>query len=130
MGDKVGSGWGPSSTTRPQPGVDQRSSDTLSVMRIGLSDNLTSVIEITATDAARAFRDLLDRVEQAGESFRITRHGRAIAELSPTGTGSVAALHEFLQQHHERYPEPDDNWWDDISWVRERRRSIEDPWDR
>ena len=99
-------------------------------MKIGLSDNLAGVIEITATDAARAFRDLLDRVEQAGESFRITRHGRAIAELSPTGTGSVAVLQEFLQQHHARYPEPDDNWWGDISWVREWRRPIEDPWDR
>lgn len=99
-------------------------------MKIRLSDNLAGVIEITATDAARAFRDLLDRVEQAGESFRITRHGRAIAELSPTGTGSVAALHEFLQQHHARYPEPDDSWWGDISWVRERRSPIEDPWDR
>lgn len=115
---------------RRQPVACGSSSGTLSVIRIRLSDNLASVIEITATDAVRAFRDLLDRVEQAGESFRITRHGRAIAELSPTGTGSVAALHEFLQQHHERYPEPDDNWWDDISWVRERRRPIEDPWDR
>ena len=130
MGPTGDSARGSSATTRSQLGADWCSNDTLPIMKIGLSDNLVDVIEITSTDAARAFRDLLDRVEQTGESFRITRHGRAIAELSPIGTGSVAAMQEFLLQHHARYPEPDENWWDDISWVRERRRPIEDPWDR
>lgn len=121
---------GSGATPRFACGIGRHSRDILFSMKIRLSDNLVGVIEITATDAARAFRDLLDRVERTGESFRITRHGRAIAELSPTGAGSVDALQEFLQQHHERYPEPDDTWWGDISWVRERRSPIEDPWDR
>jgi len=121
---------GSGATPRFARGIGRHSRDILFSVKIRLSDNLVCVIEITATDAARAFRDLLDRVERTGESFRITRHGRAIAELSPSGADSVAALQEFLQQHHERYPEPDDTWWGDISWVRERRSPIEDPWDR
>jgi prevent-host-death family protein len=43
--------------------------------------------EITATDAARNFADLLDAVEHRGERFTILRRGKAIAILEPLKDG-------------------------------------------
>ena len=37
--------------------------------------------EISATEAARNFSELLDAIEHRGEHFTIVRHGKAIAEL-------------------------------------------------
>ena len=37
--------------------------------------------DVTATDAARNFADLLDAVEHRGEHFTIVRRGKAIADL-------------------------------------------------
>ncbi|MBA2425882.1 MAG: type II toxin-antitoxin system Phd/YefM family antitoxin, partial [Actinobacteria bacterium] len=40
--------------------------------------------ELSATEAARRFSDLLDAVEHRGESFVISRKGKAIAVVSPS----------------------------------------------
>ena len=40
--------------------------------------------EISATEAARNFADLLDAVEHRGETFTIVRRGKPIASLQPT----------------------------------------------
>ena len=48
--------------------------------------------EVTATEAARHFSDLLDAVEHGRVGFAIVRHGKAIAHLSPvTGGGGRQA---------------------------------------
>ncbi|MBI4260921.1 MAG: type II toxin-antitoxin system prevent-host-death family antitoxin, partial [Actinobacteria bacterium] len=39
--------------------------------------------EISATDAARRFSELLDGVEHRGESFTIRRRGRVVARVVP-----------------------------------------------
>lgn len=53
---------------------------------------------ITATNASRGFSEVLDRVEH-GETIRITRDGRPVAEVRPvaatTGRGLRAALAEL-----------------------------------
>ena len=99
-------------------------------MKIGLSDNLLGVQEITATDAARTFRELLDQIEQAGESYRITRHGRIVAELHPARRGSLGDLVAFAHANRAAHPGSDDDWPDEIGRLREQRAPLEDPWER
>lgn len=41
--------------------------------------------EITATEAARNFSDLLNRVRHGGESFLVVRNGEAICRIEPAG---------------------------------------------
>src|SRR6266542_191494 len=40
---------------------------------------------ITATEAARSFSDLLDRVQYRGETFVVERGGGAVCEIAPVG---------------------------------------------
>ena len=54
--------------------------------------------DISATDAARRFSDLLDAVEHGGEHFTVLRHGRAIARIEPVRAGKGAALKLALER--------------------------------
>ena len=70
--------------------------------------------EITATDAARKFADLLDAIEHRGERFTIVRRGRAIAQLDPVSRGRGADAKALLRRHR-----PDVEWSRDIEAVRD-----------
>ena len=61
--------------------------------------------ELTATEAARRFSELLDTIEHDGESYVITRHGRRVARIVPAGELNGAALTQFLGAHA-----PDEAW--------------------
>ena len=50
---------------------------------------------VTATDASRGFASLLDQVE-AGETVILTRAGKRIAMITPTGTSNGAAVRALL----------------------------------
>ena len=52
---------------------------------------------LTATEAARRFADLLDRVERDGETFVIERRGRAIASIAPAAAVSGRAVKDLLR---------------------------------
>jgi len=65
--------------------------------------------DVSATEAARNFADLLDSVEHRGESFVIVRRGKPVARLEPTTRGNGAALKELLR----RQP-PDREWLDEV----------------
>ena len=69
--------------------------------------------DVTATDAARKFADLLDAVEHRGEHFTIVRRGKAIAHLEPTSRGRGADTKALLQRHR-----PDPAWTRDLGAVR------------
>lgn len=69
--------------------------------------------EITATEAARSFADLLDAVEHRGERFTIVRRGKAIASLQPMKEGHGAAVKELLRRRR-----PDPQWMHDLAEVR------------
>ena len=69
--------------------------------------------DVTATDAARNFADLLDAVEHRGERFTIVRRGKAIAHLEPTSPGRGADVKALLRRHR-----PDAAWKEDLSAVR------------
>ena len=70
--------------------------------------------EITATDAARRFADLLDAIEHRGERFTIVRRGRVVAQLEPVGSGRGAAVKAALRRHR-----PDHEWSEDLASSRD-----------
>jgi prevent-host-death family protein len=71
------------------------------------------VPEITATEAARRFADVLDAVEHDHESFTIVRRGRVVAQLEPVTRGRGADVKALLRRHR-----PDEAWADDLAAVR------------
>lgn len=70
--------------------------------------------EISATEAARNFSELLDAIEHRGESFTIVRHGKAVAELEPTSHSQGKDAKAILRRHR-----PDREWVRDLRAVRE-----------
>jgi prevent-host-death family protein len=58
------------------------------------------VTEVSATDAARNFSDILDAVEHRGERFTIVRRGKVVARLDPVGTGAGRDVKAMLRRHH------------------------------
>lgn len=78
------------------------------------SDNLSCMSEISATDAARNFADLLDAIEHRGEHFTIVRRGKAIAHLEPVSSGRGSDVKRMLSDHPV-----DSSWSDDLAAVRE-----------
>lgn len=55
--------------------------------------------EVSATDAARNFSDLLDAVEHRGEHFTIVRRGKIVAQLDPVQAGKGTEVKALLQRH-------------------------------
>jgi prevent-host-death family protein len=62
------------------------------------------VPEISATDAARNFSDILDAVEHRGEHFTIVRRGRVVAQLDPVSAGRGADVKAILLRGRHRDP--------------------------
>jgi prevent-host-death family protein len=69
--------------------------------------------DVSATDAARNFADLLDAVEHRGEHFTIVRRGKAVASLEPTSQGRGSDVKAVLMRHR-----PDADWRRDLDAVR------------
>lgn len=69
--------------------------------------------DMTATDAARRFSDILDAVEHRGERFRVVRRGRAVARIEPLEHRKGRSLKEVL-----RTSPPDDDWLDELRDLR------------
>lgn len=61
--------------------------------------------QLSATEAARRFSQLLDEVERGGQSFTVIRRGRAVARIGPAPTATGAALFEIIERHP-----PDAGW--------------------
>ena len=53
--------------------------------------------EVSATEAARNFSDILDAVEHRGEHFTIVRRGRVVAQLDPVSSGRGADVKSLLR---------------------------------
>ncbi len=82
-----------------------------------------SLEQLSATDAARRFSAVLDRVEQRGESVVIVRHGRAVATIGPAGAGTGKALKAVLGAHR-----PDPELADEVRELRELVGPAQDRW--
>jgi hypothetical protein len=83
---------------------------------------------VSATEAARSFSELLDRVCYRGETFVIERGGELVCEMShvaaPRFTGA-----DFLTLLHS-LPKPDPGYWDAVEDRTKQTPAIpESPWD-
>lgn len=83
---------------------------------------------ISATDAARSFSELLDRVSYRGETFIIERGGELVCEISHvrplhfTGTDVPALLHSL--------PKPDPGYWRESKRVTTQDLTLpQSPWE-
>ena len=70
--------------------------------------------EVSATDAARNFADILDAIEHRGEHYTIVRRGKAVAELEPVSRGRGADVKAILRHHRG-----DKAWAQDLADVRQ-----------
>jgi len=84
---------------------------------------------LSATDAARRFSEVLNRVAYRGERFVIERGGEAVCEMVPPGRGflSLAELAELLRS----LPAPDPAYWTDVSKAATGQPHVPpSPWER
>ena len=84
---------------------------------------------ISATEAARSFSELLDRVCYRGENFVIERGGELVCEMSHvkpmrfTGADFLTLLHSL--------PKPDAGFWDSLEDATRQAPTVpESPWER
>ena len=84
---------------------------------------------ITATQAARAFSDLLNRVRYRGEEFVIERGGEPVGRLVPAlpSQFTFADLVRLLRSA----PKPDPGYWDAVEEITRRQPALpKSPWRR
>ncbi len=81
--------------------------------------------KLTATDAARSFSALLNRV-RAGEEFEITRSGAIVAVIGPPKRRLVSA--ERFREHLAAAPPVDDDFARDVREIRASVGAPESPW--
>jgi antitoxin (DNA-binding transcriptional repressor) of toxin-antitoxin stability system len=79
--------------------------------------------EISATEAARGFSDLLDDIEHRGQSFVVLRGGHPVARLEPVARVDGKALKALLAKH-----KPDKAWLQELSDMREALTVEERSW--
>lgn len=80
---------------------------------------------MTATEAARSFSEVLNRVA-AGEEVEVTRSGAPVAVITPPKARLVSAsgLRELLTTA----PQPDEAFADDLRAVRKSAGPPREPW--
>ncbi len=79
--------------------------------------------EISATEAARGFSEMLDAVEHRGQSFVVVRGGHPVARLEPVAAVSGKALKDLLKAN-----KPDKAWLQELSDMRESLTVEERSW--
>ena len=83
---------------------------------------------ITATEAARKFSDLLNRVRYRGETFRITRGGEEVAKLTAPPRSGTSFRTLLSQLQSERTGDP--AFADELERIQAEQPSAgEGPWD-
>ena len=81
-----------------------------------------NVPDVSATDAARNFADILDAVEHRGEHFTVLRRDRTVANIEPISTGGGASVKALLRCHA-----PERRWRQDLDAVR-RLLELDERW--
>jgi prevent-host-death family protein len=80
---------------------------------------------MTATEAARSFSELLNRVA-AGEEIALTRSGAEVAVISPPKSRLLSA--DRFRELIATAPAPDEGFLDDVRAARESVGPPEDAW--
>lgn len=83
------------------------------------------MIRMTATDTARSFSDVLNRVA-SGEEIEVTRSGAAVAVISPPRSNLISA--ERFRELIATAPSPDPGLLDDVRTARSSVVPPEDGW--
>ena len=83
---------------------------------------------LTATEAARNFADVVNRVRYRGESFVVERNGEDVCRIEPVQAQrvvTVADMIDFLASA----PRPDDRFAADVEEIRSHPAVLpQDPW--
>ena len=79
---------------------------------------------LSATQAARRFSDLLNRVVYRGERFLIERGGRTICRIEPAAP-ATCSLDELVRLL-ETAPKPDEGFWEDVAEIQSSQPSAEE----
>lgn len=87
--------------------------------RRAISKNLST---LSATQAARSFSDLLNRVRYRGEVFVIERNGEPICEITPVKPVRLRGA-EFLTLLNS-LPKPDAGFWDAVEKATQQETRI------
>ena len=83
---------------------------------------------VTATEAARNFSELLNRVRFAGETFVILRGGEAVGQLTPVEPSRAPTLRDLVR-FLEQTEQPDDQFGSDLEAIQaEQLPPGESPW--
>lgn len=80
---------------------------------------------ISATEVARNFSDLLNRVRYRGESFLIVRNGEEAGMLSPVSEGQPTTLRELAETLREQGL-PDEEFASDLEAIRRESPDLPD----
>jgi antitoxin (DNA-binding transcriptional repressor) of toxin-antitoxin stability system len=89
----------------------------------------TTARRVSATDAARSFSDVLNRVQYRGETIVVERGGTPICEIAPARPlqfklSDLAALLRAA-------PKPDAGYWDALEEILQRQAPVQSsPWGR
>lgn len=84
---------------------------------------------VSATEAARTFSELVNRVHYRGETVVIERGGAPVCEISPAQPVrfTLATLAELLRAA----PKPDAEYWDVVEDITRRQARVRpSPWRR
>ena len=90
-----------------------------------LSDRVVNVSRMTATDAARGFSDVLNRVA-AGEEIEVTRAGAPVAVIAPPRVRLMSA--ERFRELIATAPPPDDRFATELRELRDEVAAPEPSW--
>jgi prevent-host-death family protein len=80
---------------------------------------------MTATEAARGFSDLLNRVA-AGEEIEVTRSGAPVAVIGPVNARLVSAAR--FRELIASAPRPDEDFVEDVRAIRDSVGPPPEPW--
>jgi prevent-host-death family protein len=80
---------------------------------------------MTATEAARSFSDVLNRVA-AGEEVEVTRAGAPVATIAPVKARLLSA--ERFRELIATAPAPDDDFAGDLRALRGTVAAPDEPW--
>src|SRR4030095_13920814 len=107
----------------------RRKDGTKSRSRLNAAYSVKGSRIISATEAARTFSGLLDRVYYRGETFVIERGGEPVCEMSHvkplrfTGADFLTLLHSL--------PKPDPGFWDAVEDATRQESTVpKSPWER
>ena len=86
--------------------------------------------KISASEAARTFSELLNRVRYRGDSFTVERGGEPVCRIVPVG-GTAGRRIRDLPGILAQAPRPDEGFLDELETLtRNQPEAAGDPWER